>query len=78
MVYNEIPYINLVPKFRGARDLHKIVRKTIKMVAKNIILWNIPDVTKAPPYKDYLSNWVGNFFKSNIQIIVNLQNVLLR
>lgn len=38
MVYNEIPYINLVPKFRVARDLNKIVRKTIKMGAKNIIL----------------------------------------
>ncbi|MDE4972258.1 phospholipase, partial [Francisella tularensis subsp. holarctica] len=70
--------INLVPKFRVARDLNNIVRKTIKMGAKNIILWNIPDVTKAPSYKDYLSNWVGKFFKSYMQITVNLQNGLLR
>lgn len=78
MVYNEIPYINLMPKFRVARDLSKIVRKVIKMGAKNIILWNIPDVTRAPGYKEYLSNWVGKFFKSYLKTNVNLQNGLLR
>ncbi|AJI53025.1 SGNH/GDSL hydrolase family protein [Francisella philomiragia] len=78
MVYNEIPYINLMPKFRVARDLNKIVRKVIKMGAKNIILWNIPDVTRAPGYKEYLSNWVGKFFKSYLKTNVNLQNGLLR
>ncbi|APC92086.1 MULTISPECIES: SGNH/GDSL hydrolase family protein [Francisella] len=78
MLYKEIPYINLVPKFRVARDLNKIVRKAIKMGAKNIILWNIPDVTRAPAYKDYLSNWVGKFFKTYMQVNINLQNGLLR
>lgn len=78
MVYNEIPYINLMPKFRVARDLSKIVSKVIKMGAKNIILWNIPDVTRAPGYKEYLSNWVGKFFKSYLKTNVNLQNGLLR
>ncbi|AIT09275.1 phospholipase [Candidatus Francisella endociliophora] len=78
MVYNEIPYINLMAKFRVARDLNKIVRKAIKMGAKNIIVWNIPDVTRAPAYKDYLSNWVGKFFKSYLQMNIGLQNGLLR
>ncbi|GAB4222152.1 MAG: SGNH/GDSL hydrolase family protein [Francisella sp.] len=78
MVYNEIPYINLMPKFRVARDLYKIVRKTIKMGAKNIIIWNIPDVTKAPAYKNYLSSWVGKFFKSYVQTNIKLQNGLLK
>ncbi|MEY8717233.1 SGNH/GDSL hydrolase family protein [Francisella philomiragia] len=78
MVYNEIPYINLMPKFRVARNLSKIVSKVIKMGAKNIILWNIPDVTRAPGYKEYLSNWVGKFFKSYLKTNVNLQNGLLR
>ena len=78
MVYNEIPYINLMAKFRVARDLNKIVRKAIKMGAKNIVVWNIPDVTNAPAYRDYLSNWVGKFFRSYLQININLQNGLLR
>lgn len=78
MVYNEIPYINLMAKFRVARDLNKIIRKAIKMGARNIIVWNIPDVTKAPAYKDYLSTWVGKFFKSYLQINIGIQNGLLR
>lgn len=77
-VYNEIPYINLTAKLRVARDLKKIIRKAIKMGAKNIIVWNIPDVTRAPAYKEYLSNWVGKFFKSYLQLNINLQNGLLR
>ncbi|WP_035720066.1 SGNH/GDSL hydrolase family protein [Francisella sp. W12-1067] len=77
-VYNEIPYINLMAKLRVARDLKKIIIKTIKMGASNIIVWNIPDVTKAPAYKDYLSNWVGKFFRSYLQLNINLQNNLLK
>lgn len=78
MIYNEIPYINLMAKFRVARDLSKIVKKAIKLGAQNIIVWNLPDVTRAPAYKDYLSNWVGKFFKSYMQVNINLQNGLLR
>lgn len=78
MVYNEIPYINLMAKFRVARDLNKIIRKAIKMGAKEILVWNIPNVTRAPAYKDYLSNWVGKFFKSYLQMNIGLQNGLLR
>jgi len=77
-IYKEIPYINLTAKLRVARDLRKIVRKTIKMGAKNIIVWNIPDVTRAPAYKNYLSNWVGKFFQSYLQMNIKLQNSFLR
>ena len=76
-VYKEIPYINVTAKLRVARDLRKIARKAIKMGAKNVLVWNIPDVTRAPAYKDYLSNWVGKFFRSYLQININLQNGLL-
>ena len=65
-------------KFRVARDLNKIIRKAIKMGARNLIVWNIPDVTRAPAYKEYLSNWVGKFFKSYLQINIGVQNGLLR
>lgn len=77
-IYTEIPYINVTAKLRVARDLRKIARKAIKMGAKNIIVWNIPDVTRAPAYKDYLTNWVGKFFRSYLQANINLQNGLLR
>lgn len=77
-IYTEIPYINVTAKLRVARDLRKITRKAIKMGAKNIIVWNIPDVTRAPAYKDYLTNWVGKFFRSYLQVNINLQNGLLR
>ena len=77
-IYNEIPYINLTAKLRVARDLRKITRKAIKMGAQNIIVWNIPDVTFAPAYKNYFTNWVGKFFKSYLQVNINLQNSLLR
>lgn len=77
-IYKEIPYINVTAKLRVARDLRKIARKAIKMGAKNVLVWNIPDVTRAPAYKDYLSNWVGKFFRSYLQANINLQNGLLR
>ncbi len=77
-IYNEIPYINLTAKLRVARDLRKITRKAIKMGAQNVIVWNIPDVTFAPVYKSYFTNWVGRFFKSYLQININLQNSLLK
>ena len=77
-VYREIPYINITAKLRVARDLRKIARKAIKMGAKNVLVWNIPDVTRAPAYQDYLSNWVGKFFRSYLQVNINLQNGLLR
>lgn len=78
MIYNEIPYVNLTAKYRVARDLRMIARKAIKMGAKNIIVWNVPDVTSAPAYKDYLSGYVGRFFKKYMQTNINLQNGLLR
>ena len=77
-VYKEIPYINITAKLRVARDLCKIARKAIRMGAKNILVWNIPDVTRAPAYKDYLVNWVGKFFRSYLQVNINLQNRLLK
>ena len=78
MVYNEIPYINLFPKFRVARDLKFILRKVIKIGAQNIIIWNIPDITKAPAYGEYLTSRVGKIFRSYLQRIIRLQNNLLK
>ncbi|MFC4892530.1 SGNH/GDSL hydrolase family protein [Pseudofrancisella aestuarii] len=77
-VYNEVPYLNLLAKLRVARDLRMIARKVIKMGARNIIVWNVPDVTLAPVYKDYLANWVGKFFKSYLQMNIKIQNNLLQ
>ena len=74
MIYKEIPYVNLTAKFRVARDLRKITRKAIKMGAKNIIVWNIPDITNAPAYRDNLSGFIGNFFKSYVKLVINFQN----
>ena len=76
--YKEVPYINLIAKLRVARDLKKILLKSITMGANNIIVWNIPDVTRALVYKDYLSNWIGKFFKIYLQSNIKLQNGLLR
>ncbi|WP_116963340.1 SGNH/GDSL hydrolase family protein [Fastidiosibacter lacustris] len=50
-IHNEKPYFNLPAVYRVASDLVRSVDRIVKLGARNIVVWNVPDVTVAPAYK---------------------------
>lgn len=70
-VHNEKPFVNFPAVYRVASDLLCSIDRVIKLGAKNIIVWNVPDVTVAPayevtPFPKPVVVWLKKYIKRNI------------
>ncbi|WP_440616104.1 SGNH/GDSL hydrolase family protein [Cysteiniphilum sp. 6C5] len=70
-VHNEKPFLNLAAVYRVASDLLSSIDRVIKLGAKRIVVWNVPDVTVAPayevtPFPKPIVVWLKKYIKRNI------------
>ncbi|WP_119328828.1 SGNH/GDSL hydrolase family protein [Cysteiniphilum halobium] len=70
-VHNEKPFLNFPAVYRVASDLLCSIDRVIKLGAKKIVVWNVPDVTVAPaydvtPFPKLMVIWLKKYIKHNI------------
>ena len=70
-LHNERPYFNIPAVYRVADDLLNSVDRVIKLGARHIVLWNVPDVTVSPayevtPFPKIVVKWLKRYIKKNI------------
>ncbi|WP_395947572.1 SGNH/GDSL hydrolase family protein [Caedibacter taeniospiralis] len=70
-IHNEKPFLNLPAIYRVASDLLSSIDRMIKLGARDIIVWNVPDVTVAPayeaaPFPKLVVKYLKKYIKSNI------------
>ena len=49
-LHNEKPFLNISAVYKVADDLLAMIDRLIKLGARKLIIWNVPDVTHAPAY----------------------------
>ncbi|WP_235826863.1 SGNH/GDSL hydrolase family protein [Facilibium subflavum] len=78
-LHNEYPYINIGAIHQVADDLLALTDRIIKLGAKKIIVWNIPDITIVPAYEVAgFPQWVITLLKKYLKRHLSKQNKKLQ
>ena len=78
-IHNEYPFFNIKPAFFIAKDLYKIAQKSIINGARNLVIWNIPDVTVSPAYRHApYPKLITKVIKKYTKWQANRQNIKLK
>ncbi|MFZ9036327.1 MAG: SGNH/GDSL hydrolase family protein [Francisellaceae bacterium] len=71
-IHDEKPYINISAIWRVAEDLICSIDRLIRLGAREIIVWNVPDVTEAPAFEvsvlpRFIVGWLKHYLKHGIK-----------